>query len=230
MTYFSRRLQFEQKASSDLLHSLLARSSKDMVSDRRGMIVEENFQSSRMPRNDIPAGNFDDISEYDASQLPAYSNQRQVPSMQTTKIQRSYFIWVGLGWYRYQYRSRSKFSRPKHTTYNRKTKSSDLDECIERLFIPFAFTGLQGFSLRGTPSCSSWQYTFTPVRVVPVDSPVFAICASGNLKSLTEHFQEGGATLFDTSPDGWTLLHVCLDFNPFRCGLHDGSLDFDLAL
>jgi hypothetical protein len=44
--------------------------------------------------------------------------------------------------------------------------------------------------------------------VVPYGSPLFTVCSRGNLDHMIELFDSGQGSIYDTLPDGMTLLHV----------------------
>ena len=45
-------------------------------------------------------------------------------------------------------------------------------------------------------------------RIVPETSPIFDICENGDVQTMELLFAKGWATPQDTTPDGYTLLHV----------------------
>lgn len=222
---FLRQIQFEQRESNALLHSLLTQTAEGRIGNSNDTAVDKVLELSVQLPTDYRTRKPKDVSDDETSQLPAYSAGYRPQYGKATEIFNLQYIWVGLGWYRYRYQSQTKAHKSKLIISNQKQHLSDTDEFIERTFIPFAFTGLNGFSLRKLRNHNNWQYTFTPIRVVPVDSEVFAICASGDVDTLIEHFQEKSATLYDTSSDGWTLLHVCFGFlSPFLIPFRTYSL------
>lgn len=56
--------------------------------------------------------------------------------------------------------------------------------------------------------CGHWKYSFTPIVVVPGTAPIFEACRMGRLDCMISLFRAGKTSIFDTSQDGWTLLHV----------------------
>lgn len=54
------------------------------------------------------------------------------------------------------------------------------------------------------------RYELNTFRMVSEGSDAIRHVKHGNLERLKTCFQTGEATLWDTAPDGWSLLHVCL--------------------
>jgi len=54
------------------------------------------------------------------------------------------------------------------------------------------------------------RYELNTFRMVPEGSDAIRHVKHGNLEKLKVCIQTGEATLWDTAPDGWSLLHVCL--------------------
>ncbi len=55
---------------------------------------------------------------------------------------------------------------------------------------------------------NGWQFQFNPVRAVPESSPVFDLCRYGQVTAVELLISKGHASILDTSPKGWTPLHV----------------------
>lgn len=53
-----------------------------------------------------------------------------------------------------------------------------------------------------------WTYAFTPIYIVPNNSPIFAACEAGDVDEVERLIDAGEATVYDTNDNGWTLLHV----------------------
>ena len=91
---------------------------------------------------------------------------------------------------------------------------SDKKVDIVSSFTFFPSSWLTGFGLKyGMEAnlCSTpvgWQFNFNPVRAVPEESPIFKFCKSGNLSAVKQLVADGSASVKDTSPNGWTPLHV----------------------
>ena len=54
-----------------------------------------------------------------------------------------------------------------------------------------------------------WTHTLRPFCLVPRDAPIFDFCIEGNLSAVKYLISRGEASANDTSPTGWTPLHVC---------------------
>ena len=52
------------------------------------------------------------------------------------------------------------------------------------------------------------RYHVNTFHMVPEGSDVMRYTKQGDLDSLKAAIQSGKATLWDTAPDGWSLLHV----------------------
>ena len=57
------------------------------------------------------------------------------------------------------------------------------------------------------------RYNLNTFHIVPEGSEIMRYTKQGNLDSLKLAIQSGQATIWDTAPDGWSLLHVS---GPFR--------------
>ena len=75
-------------------------------------------------------------------------------------------------------------------------------------FRPMAWISHQGFSIRSSRIYGRWQYIFRSYRVITTDDPIYAACVSGDLENVKRLCGQGQATPFDTTSDGWSLLHV----------------------
>jgi len=62
-------------------------------------------------------------------------------------------------------------------------------------------------NLQWSPN-SGWKFSVTAVRAVPENSHIFDFCREGNVKAVMRLIERGDASLEDTSPKGWTPLHV----------------------
>jgi hypothetical protein len=58
-----------------------------------------------------------------------------------------------------------------------------------------------------------WQFQFNPIRAVSESSLIFELARSGELRSVELLITKGLASVLDTSPKGWTALHVRLTGN-----------------
>lgn len=57
------------------------------------------------------------------------------------------------------------------------------------------------------------RYNLNTYRMVSEGSDAFRYIKHGNLDKLKASIDSGEATLWDTAPDGWSLLHVS-DLDP----------------
>jgi hypothetical protein len=55
---------------------------------------------------------------------------------------------------------------------------------------------------------AGWKFNVATVRAVPENSYIFDFCREGNVKAVMRLIERGDASLEDTSPKGWTPLHV----------------------
>ena len=56
------------------------------------------------------------------------------------------------------------------------------------------------------------HYNLNTYRMVSEGSDAMRFVKHGNLEKLKGCIERGEATIWDTAPDGWSLLHVCLPF------------------
>jgi hypothetical protein len=64
-------------------------------------------------------------------------------------------------------------------------------------------------SLQWSPS-AGWNFNIAAIRAVPENSLIFDMCRDGNVKAVQRMLTRGDASVKDTSPKGWTPLHVSL--------------------
>jgi hypothetical protein len=62
-------------------------------------------------------------------------------------------------------------------------------------------------NLQWSPT-AGWKFNIATVRAVPENSYIFDFCREGNVKAVMRLIERGDASLEDTSPKGWTPLHV----------------------
>lgn len=53
-----------------------------------------------------------------------------------------------------------------------------------------------------------YRYNLNTHRMIPEGSDVMHYVKHGNLEKLKGCIESGEATVWDTAPDGWSLLHV----------------------
>lgn len=62
-------------------------------------------------------------------------------------------------------------------------------------------------NLQWSPT-AGWKFNVSAVKAVPENSLIFDFCREGNIQGVMKLFERGDASLKDTSPKGWTPLHV----------------------
>jgi len=65
---------------------------------------------------------------------------------------------------------------------------------------------------------TGWKFNVTAISAVPENALIFDMCRKGSIEGVDMLLSRGDASLKDTSPKGWTPLHVSHD-SPFgvRC-------------
>ena len=63
---------------------------------------------------------------------------------------------------------------------------------------------------------AGWKFNIKPIKAVPESAYIFRMCKQGNIGAVHELFSSGDASLVDTSPKGWTPLHVGSPNSPIR--------------
>jgi hypothetical protein len=58
---------------------------------------------------------------------------------------------------------------------------------------------------------TGWNFSLNPIRAVPETSFIFDCCRTGNIDAVRMLISKGEASVMDTSPKGWTPLHVSHD-------------------
>ena len=89
-----------------------------------------------------------------------------------------------------------------HEMDKKMAKSEDL---YVRLMTWFSQWALEMFTAK---SYGRWQYTFRSYRIFTFDDPIYTVCSFGDMELVHRLYVEGKATPYDTTCDGWTLLHV----------------------
>lgn len=77
-------------------------------------------------------------------------------------------------------------------------------------FRPMSWISQRGFSILSSRAYGRWQYSFRSYRIITMDDPVYAACVTGDLGMVKKLCGQGQATPFDTTSDGWSLLHVSI--------------------
>lgn len=77
-------------------------------------------------------------------------------------------------------------------------------------FRPMSWISQRGFSILASRAYGRWQYSFRSYRIITMDDPVYAACVTGDLGMVKKLCGHGQATPFDTTSDGWSLLHVSI--------------------
>jgi hypothetical protein len=67
------------------------------------------------------------------------------------------------------------------------------------------------FTLKSQRAMGMWTHTFRITRIVPDNSPIFRLCATGDEPAIRGLFNEGLASPFDQTSWGVKLLHVSLE-------------------
>jgi hypothetical protein len=87
---------------------------------------------------------------------------------------------------------------------------------IETKWLPETWTYLPASWKKKAIVCGHWQKSFTPISMVPHGSHLFKACSRGDLNHMIELFSSGQGSIYDTLPDGITLLHVgALSSHPY---------------
>lgn len=81
------------------------------------------------------------------------------------------------------------------------------------IFYPSSWFSRLGFragaeaNIQFSPN-TGWRFHVTPVWAVPESSLIFDFCRTGNVAAVKQMLARGDASVKDTSPKGWTPLHV----------------------
>lgn len=65
-------------------------------------------------------------------------------------------------------------------------------------------------NLQWSPT-AGWKFNVSMVRAVPENSLIFDFCREGNIQGVMKLFERRDASVEDTSPKGWTPLHVGME-------------------
>ncbi|TGO63262.1 hypothetical protein BCON_0014g00510 [Botryotinia convoluta] len=91
--------------------------------------------------------------------------------------------------------------------------NEDADMDVDLTILPKAWMRLKGMHIKQSRRFGRWTYYFRPVRVVPDESPIFYACKNGDIGEILQLVQTGRASVFDTSQQGYNLIHVKLPPN-----------------
>lgn len=93
------------------------------------------------------------------------------------------------------------------------TSSGELEVITSFIFYPASWLTKVGLRY-GTEAnlqwsaTTGWKFNVAILRAVPENSLIFDMCREGNVKAIQLMLSRGDASLKDTSPKGWTPLHV----------------------
>lgn len=62
---------------------------------------------------------------------------------------------------------------------------------------------------------NGWKFNFVPVRAVPEGSLIFELCRQGETRAVELMLARGVASVKDTSPKGWSPLHVRQNYTTY---------------
>lgn len=72
------------------------------------------------------------------------------------------------------------------------------------------------FTVQSQWALGQWTHTFRVTRIVPDNSSIFRLCATGDETIIRQVFDAGLASPFDQTTSGITLLHVSTKYSSFR--------------
>lgn len=135
--------------------------------------------------------------------LPSSQDSHNIASSRSLNA-RSW--WLGLGWYSYQ--ATSVLLKSNNSSSSQESESDSGEIIVNQRFIPkFRLFG-NGLWIQSIQAKGNWQYTFRPLRIISESSQIFDACKYGDLEEVMRWFREGLATVYDSTPSGWTLIHV----------------------
>lgn len=101
-----------------------------------------------------------------------------------------------------------------HIGMHSSATSGDFETVTSFIFYPASWlkrVGVRsGVEVSMVNGHNGWQFQLSPVRAVPEGSQIFELCKSGQVKFVESLIATGHASVVDTSPKGWTPLHVSL--------------------
>ncbi|KAJ8068491.1 hypothetical protein OCU04_004042 [Sclerotinia nivalis] len=105
----------------------------------------------------------------------------------------------------HQQRKKTRFA---DVTADAIVADDDIDIDIDSKVLPKAWLRVRGISIKQSRRFGTWTYSFRPICVVPDTSPIFEACKNGDVGEVIRLVQSGMASVFDTSQEGYNLLHV----------------------
>jgi hypothetical protein len=97
----------------------------------------------------------------------------------------------------------------------RRSKSGEWDNKNSTwIFMPSFFS--RCIQLQCLDSFQSFGWSFRIYPIIPSLHPVWDLCVKGDLKGLQTMFSERQVSPFSVSPQGRSLLHVCMALNNQR--------------
>lgn len=93
--------------------------------------------------------------------------------------------------------------------------SGQVEVVTSVIFYPAPWLGRIGLGGHGVEAklnrsavSSEWQFKISAVRAVPDDAPIPTMCRQGNVMAVRTMLEGRHASVRDTSPAGWTPLHI----------------------
>jgi hypothetical protein len=112
----------------------------------------------------------------------------------------------------------SKASDPMGTDEDNTIPDDENEIEIHSRWLPKAWFFSRGISLMRSRKYGQWKYCLRPIHIVSKDSPTFKMCddlrrgpfidPKETFRSVVKLIQDGKGSVFDTTPNGRTLLHV----------------------
>ena len=186
-----------------------------------GSYSPDNYDIRKMPMSEISGASFPNRPDKEA---PSAHRTQKPPRIARSKVchqKSSMGVMLGSIWIRTS-------TLKAHEGSN--ASKGNVELITSFIFYPASWLTRVGFRY-GTEAnlqwsaTTGWKFNVAAVRAVPENSLVFEMCRTGNIDGVQLLLSRGEASLKDTSPKGWTPLHVgslvvaCNDVGPIMAQL-----------
>lgn len=182
--------------STDMRLQIKALKESQRESQRQMVHTLENFLSSSEVQRSIvntASGQTTSIGvKYQQNETATASDQIRYGHLGTAK----YWSFLGI-----------IFVRSRESCDTRTEKEAEM-QGKEIQFRPPLWMFTRGLTILSTKVYGHWQYLFRSYRIITLEDPLFVASICGDLDRVKRLCAEGKATPFDTTSDGWSLLHV----------------------
>lgn len=142
--------------------------------------------------------------------VPAISNE---PSQEHPLMHASERVPYGQSWTNTGLFGTIQYSRRRYTTTKRRHsdepgRKEEREEIVARYRAPVWLLG-RAWSIHALHASSGWTFSPRSYNIIPPSSIIYQYIKEGNVDGVRELFQQRGASPFDCTTSGVSLLDVC---------------------